>query len=211
MKKERGRRGRPYIDGALEYLAKVAVNYKIDASEFFNCILEAWNQGSSECHELVIGCRNKTEDSRMFLFTAGEKVVAQFPLPINILHRKKEFEDYVRIHASSVKSPEGLNRKIEQLKLGMKYVNLEARVLEIPKPKMVHRMWGGPGYVSNVLIGDETGTIRMTLWNKSIDRVCEGDVIKIENFKVSSFRGEPQLRMGRSGKIRVRKRNGRYA
>ena len=205
MKKEsRRRRGRRSIDANLQYVARIVVDYKIDSSEFFNSIRQAWNQGSSECHELVIRCRNKTKDSGRFLLTTKEKVLGQFPLSIDILNRKGEFEDYVRtIHPSSVKSPEGVNGKIEHLKPGMKHVNLKAKVLEIPKPKMVYTKWGTEAYISNALIGDETGTIRISLWNQQIDKVSEGDVIKIENFKVSSYRGAPQLRMARSGKISV--------
>ena len=143
----------------------------------------------------------------MFLFTTTEKVLAQFLLSIDIFDREREFEEYVRIvpaRVSSAKHPRFVKAKIEELKVGMKHVNLEARVVEIPKPKMVYTKWSQrPGYVSNVLIADKTGTIRISLWNENINKVSEGDLIKIEDFKVSSFNGAPQLRMGRTGKISV--------
>jgi len=43
----------------------------------------------------------------------------------------------------------------------------------------------------------------MSLWNKQIKLVSKGDLIKIGNSKVVSFRGERQLRIGRSGSLSV--------
>jgi len=212
MRKEKWRgRGRlpsgmhSYRDGkTLEYLARIAVMRKIDSSKFFNCIVEAWNKEESECKQLVIRCRKRTKDSATFLFTTGRKVIAQFPIPTKILQGNNQLEGYMRIisaRASSVKSFGVLNLKIKDLKDGMKQVNLKARVLEIPKPKMVYTKFGTEAHVSNALIADETGTIRISLWNQQINRVSEGDVIKIENGKVARFRGERQLRIGRRGSL----------
>jgi len=57
--------------------------------------------------------------------------------------------------------------------------------------------------VSNVLMDDETGRIRIALWNQQIGEVSEGDTVMIENCRVASFRGERQLRIGKNGKIKV--------
>jgi replication factor A1 len=76
-------------------------------------------------------------------------------------------------------------------------------VVEIPKPAMVYSKWGKETYVSNVLVADETGSIRMSLWNEQIYTISQGDEIQIEKGKVMSFRGEPQLRLGRQGSFSV--------
>ena len=191
---------------ALEYLARIAVMHKIDSSEFFNCIVEAWNQEESECKQLIIKCRKRAKDSVIFLFTSGEKVVAQFPIPTTILQGNNQLEGYMKMIAarpSSVKNFEVINPRIKDLKPGMKKVTLKARVIEIPKPKMVYTRFGTEAHVSNALIADETGTMRMSLWNQQISMVSKGDVIKIENGKVASFKGERQLRVGRHGRISV--------
>jgi len=78
----------------LDYLARIAVMYKVDSSEFFNCILEAWNHKESECNQLVIICREKTKKSAIFLFTNGQKVVAQFSISTTILNGKNQLESY---------------------------------------------------------------------------------------------------------------------
>ena len=53
------------------------------------------------------------------------------------------------------------------------------------------------------MIQDETGTIKLTLWNEQIDMVNVGDNVKIENGYVTSFKGENQLNIGKYGKLTV--------
>ncbi|MDH5441241.1 MAG: OB-fold nucleic acid binding domain-containing protein [Candidatus Bathyarchaeota archaeon] len=188
----------------LEYLAGIAVKHRIASSEFLNCILEAWKQDESECKQLIIRCRKRTEDHAIFLFTTGQKVLAQFPIQTRILQGDNQLEDYMKMissRAPSAKNSEAADRKIRNLKAGMKKINLKARVLEIPRPKMVYTKWGMEAHVSNALIGDETGTMRMSLWNRQIEMVSEGDVIEIRNGRVVSFKGERQLRVGKYGEI----------
>ena len=190
-----------YKDGkALEYLARIALKYKIDSSEFFNQIVEAWDHEESERQQMTVECRKKTEDLAIFLFTRSQEVVAQFPIPTGILRGTNQLEDYVR-EISAVETFEVANPKIEDLKAGMRNINLSARVLEIPEPSRVYTRYGTEAYISNALIGDETGTIRMSLWNRQIHKVTEGDEVNVENGSVASFRGELQLRIGKSGTL----------
>lgn len=191
----------------LEYLARMAVMHKVDSSGFFDCIVEAWNHKESGCKQLVIRCRKKTKDSAIFLFTNVQKVVAQFSIPTTILQGSNQLESYMRAmqprRVSSVKSYEDANRRIKDLKAGMKQINLKARVLEIPKSKMVYTRSGMMAYVSNALIADETGSIRISLWNQQINIISEGDLINIKKGKVARFRGERQLRIGRQGSLNI--------
>ncbi|MCW4020770.1 MAG: hypothetical protein NWF14_06045 [Candidatus Bathyarchaeota archaeon] len=188
----------------LGYLAMMAVKYKIDSNKFFDCIVKAWNQRESECNQVKVRCRERTRDSAIFIFTAGHEVLAQFPVPTGILQGKNELENYMDMVC--VKAPqveETTNPKIKDLKAGMKRVNLKAKVLEIPEPNRVYTRHGTEAYVTNALVGDETGTTRMNLWNQQINMVSKGDLIKIENCTVASFRGERQLRIGKHGRITV--------
>lgn len=191
----------------LEYLARMAVMHKVDSSGFFDCIVEAWNHKESGCKQLVIRCRKKTKDSAIFLFTNVQKVVAQFSIPTTILQGSNQLESYMRAmqprRVSSVKSYENANPRIKDLKAGMKQINLKARVLEIPKSKMVYTRSGMMAYVSNALIADETGSIRISLWNQQINIISEGDLINVKKGKVARFRGERQLRIGRQGSLSI--------
>lgn len=84
----------------------------------------------------------------------------------------------------------------------MKKVNLKAKVLEIAKPTLVFTRFGNYANVTNALIADETGTIKLCLWNEQIDAVSIGDTVQIENASTSTFRGEKQLRIGKKGLLR---------
>ncbi len=210
-------RGRPlnsmlsYKDGKiLENLAKIAILHKVDSSEFFNRILEAWNHDRSECKQLAIRCRWRTKNSAIFLFSNGRKrarkVVAQFPISIAILQGKNQLGSYaetVLARTSSVKNCDGVTSKIGDLKVGMKKVNIKAEVLEIPESKIVYTRYGTTACISNALIKDETGSMKMSLWNQQIGMVRKGDVIDVKNGKVTWFSGERQLRLGRSGSLCV--------
>jgi replication factor A1 len=190
----------------LENLAGIAVLHKVDASEFFDRIVEAWNHEGSECEQVIIECRKRAKNSAIFLFTTGREVVAQFPISITILQGKNQLESYTKTifaRISSVKNFEGVNSKIGDLKVGMKKVNLKAEVLEIPKSKIVYTRYGTTACISNALIRDETGSMKMSLWNRQINTVHKGDVIDVKNGTVAWFSGERQLRLGRSGSLSV--------
>jgi len=166
----------------LGYLAIIAVKHGLDASKFFNCIVRAWNQEEAKCGHVNVRCRRRKKDSAIFLFTVDHEVLAQFPIPTEILQGDNELESYVdTVYIKAPLVSEAANLKIKDLKAGMKRVNLKAKVLEIPEPNVVYTRFGTEAYVTNVLVGDETGTIRMSLWNQQIIMVSEGDLIKINN------------------------------
>lgn len=94
--------------------------------------------------------------------------------------------------------------KIKELKNGMSKVDLVAKVLEISEPReVVSRFSGQTLRVADAIIGDETGTIKLSLWNEQIEMVNVNDTVKIENGYVNSFRGRLQLNVGKYGKIAV--------
>jgi replication factor A1 len=190
----------------LENLAGIAMLHKVDSNEFFDRIVEAWNHDGSECGQLAIKCRKRTRNSAIFLFTNGRKVVAQFPISNATLQGKNQLESYtetILARTSSVKNFEGVTSKIGDLKVGMKKVSLKAEMLEIPKSKIVYTRYGTTACVSNTLIRDETGSMKMSLWNQQIDIVHKGDVVDVKNGEVAWFSGERQLRLGRSGSLSV--------
>jgi len=190
----------------LENLAGIAMLHKVDSNEFFDRIVEAWNHDGSECGQLTVKCRKRTRNSAIFLFTNGREVVAQFPISNAILQGKNQLESYtetILARTSSVKDFEGVTSKIGDLKVGMKRVSLKAEMLEIPKSKIVYTRYGTTACISNALIRDETGSMKMSLWNQQIDMVHKGDVVDVKNGEVAWFSGEMQLRLGRSGSLSV--------
>jgi len=58
---------------------------------------------------------------------------------------------------------------------------------------------GGAHRISEALVGDETGSIYLTLWDDTIDKVEEGQILNIKNAYVNLFRGSMRLNLGRFG------------
>ncbi len=86
----------------------------------------------------------------------------------------------------------------------MKRVEVEADVVDKGNTRQVQsRMSGETFNVADVVVQDETGNIKLTLWNEQIDQVNVGDRIKIENGYVTSFKGEIQLNVGKYGKLTI--------
>ena len=94
--------------------------------------------------------------------------------------------------------------EIKDLRNGMKSVSVEGSVTEKSDTREVQSRFGDKTYnVATAIIGDKTGTIKLTLWNEQIDQVNVNDTVKVENGYVTSFRGEIQLNVGRYGKLTV--------
>jgi len=61
--------------------------------------------------------------------------------------------------------------------------------------------FGNYASVANALISDETGKIKLCLWNEQIKSVAVGDTVQVENARISAFKGEKQLRVGKNGNL----------
>jgi replication factor A1 len=94
--------------------------------------------------------------------------------------------------------------KIRELRNGMKRVNVEAKVVEKSAPREVLSRFSDTMHkVATSVIADETGTVKLTLWNEQINQVNVNDMVKVENGYVTSFKGEIQLNVGKYGKLTV--------
>ena len=92
--------------------------------------------------------------------------------------------------------------KVEELKAGMRQVEVEAKVMEISEPRQTRsRTTGEPLRVAEAVVGDETGMIKLMLWNDQIRQVNTNDKVRICNGYVTSFKGEKQLNIGRYGTL----------
>jgi replication factor A1 len=93
--------------------------------------------------------------------------------------------------------------KIIELKPGMRRVDISAKILNISETREVTTRAGEQSRVATADVSDDSGTVKLTLWNEQIDQVKANDNVKIENGYVTSFRGETQLNVGRYGKLTV--------
>ncbi|MCY0849703.1 single-stranded DNA-binding protein [Sulfuracidifex metallicus] len=81
------------------------------------------------------------------------------------------------------------------------------KVVKLGEPKQVTNKDGSLHKVSDVLVGDETGSILMSLWDDNISKVNENDVIEVNNGYVSVVRGSMRLTLGREGKMEKSSQN----
>jgi replication factor A1 len=93
---------------------------------------------------------------------------------------------------------------IKDLRNGMKRVKVEASVVEKGETRQVKSRYKDETYsVADAVIADETGSIKLTLWNEQIDQLEVGNKITVENGYVTAFKGEIQLNVGKFGTLVV--------
>lgn len=94
--------------------------------------------------------------------------------------------------------------KISEIKRDMSEVSLVARVLDPGITREFARKDGSKGLVRTVLLGDETGKIRLTLWNDQAKMdLAEGETLEI--MLVSSRERYGSVEIQTSGRTVVRK------
>jgi len=189
-----------------EYLAFLSAKHDVDPDSLFYALILAEESKKSECGDLSIERRGETRDKVMFLILSNFKVVAQLSVLKQFLMEKdhpiRDFmntDKVLRFLAKKTRQSKVLT--IKDLRSGMTQICLKAKVLEIPKPSLVYTRYGNCASVSNALIADETGTIRLCLWNEQIRCISTGDTIQIENARASTFKGQRQLNIGRRASL----------
>ena len=92
--------------------------------------------------------------------------------------------------------------KVQELTSASRRVDIRLRVLTLEPVRDVQTRYG-KARVTTAQAGDETGTIKLSLWNDDIDKVDEGVIIEVENGFIKTFRGEMELSAGRYGSIAI--------
>ena len=91
---------------------------------------------------------------------------------------------------------------IADIKSNQGSVNVEAVAVEIEPPKEFSKD-GRKLRVANAMLQDDSGRVKLTLWNAEIEKIKAGDKVKITNGFAKEFKGELQLTAGKFGKIEV--------
>ncbi|MGB9941274.1 OB-fold nucleic acid binding domain-containing protein [Methanosarcina sp.] len=110
-----------------------------------------------------------------------------------------ESEEEIDVTASS--------QKIKDVKDGMGDLNLTGKVLEISEIRTFQRKDGNPGKVGNLLLGDATGTLRVTLWDDKtefLNQIEYGDTVELVNAyaRENAFTQKIELQIGNRSIIR---------
>ena len=181
------------------------MKYEVNPEKFLHALRAAQGH-KANCGNLSIQCRGKIKTKLIFLIMRGSEVIAQFPMDREFLANKSNqlgnFMDTDRIRRYlSRKNRTSAAHSIRDVRAGMRNVNLKAKILEVAEPKRVFTRYGNPAIVAKVLVGDETGTIKLCLWNGQINSVSVGETVQIKNARAAMFRGERFLNLGKNGTL----------
>lgn len=80
---------------------------------------------------------------------------------------------------------------------------IEGTIESISEPRTVNLKAGGQAQVADAIIKDDTGQIKLTLWDAQIKMVKAGSKVTVENGYINSFKGENSLNVGKYGKLNV--------
>jgi len=99
-----------------------------------------------------------------------------------------------------------MNRSLEALEEGMSSVDVVGRILRIYQPREFERDDGTKGRVANLVIGDSTGRARLVFWDDDValvegKEIAVGDALKVKRGYVRMRYGEPEVNVGRYGKV----------
>ncbi len=92
--------------------------------------------------------------------------------------------------------------KISELQSGQGKVDIEVEVVDVGEIKKFDK-FGKEGRVATATVKDDSGEIKMSLWNDDVDKIKVGNKLKITNGYVNEFQGEKQLTAGRFGKLEI--------
>jgi replication factor A1 len=90
-------------------------------------------------------------------------------------------------------------QRIGELKDGDKKVTVTGKVIIVN----AERKTSTGKRVTECVIGDDSGTIRLSLWETQIDLVKEGNVVTVEKGYVTSFQEKAVLNVGQWGTLKV--------
>lgn len=97
--------------------------------------------------------------------------------------------------------------ELKDLKSGQGKVDVVVSVKSKDEPKTMVK-FGRELSICNAVVSDNSGEMKLTLWNDEILKVSVGDKIHITNGYIKEFQGEKQLTAGKFGKLEVLDKDG---
>jgi replication factor A1 len=93
--------------------------------------------------------------------------------------------------------------KVETLTPNSRGVNTIVKVVSKGEVRSVTGRDYSVRRVADALVGDETGSLYMTLWDDKIDAINDGTTLQITNGYINLFRGNMRLNIGKYGSYEV--------
>jgi replication factor A1 len=123
-------------------------------------------------------------------------------------------ETAARIAASElgveiVKKPFRLKIQIQDLISGLNDVTVAGQVVAVYAPKTFTRRDWTEGKLASLVVSDESGTLRVVLWDDKVELVEGGKIQREQTVRIShgyvreGLDGKPELHLGQRGSIKV--------
>ncbi|KXA93473.1 hypothetical protein AKJ64_00550, partial [candidate division MSBL1 archaeon SCGC-AAA259E17] len=97
--------------------------------------------------------------------------------------------------------------KIEEIEPDMPVLDIAAKVRRTFPINEFSRDDGSKGRVMNVILADETGTIRASFWDDMVEtgqKLSRGDLVLLENARSSmGLRDQPEIRVGKRVNVKI--------
>ncbi len=93
--------------------------------------------------------------------------------------------------------------KASDVKPEMRRVDLDLKIVEIEEPRPYVSRTGKEGRVTTAIGEDDSGRVKVSLWDNNIDRVKVGNTVQIRNGYARLFRDEVHVSAGMYGKLEV--------
>ena len=158
-----------------------------DETGSITCVL--WNEAAEACEGLEIGSRLRLLGARV-----RESLTGQLELHV-------ERDVQVEVLPGRVEVPLGGLVKVADMKPGLSGVEAVVKVLRAGKPRELRT-----GQVATLVVGDETGTIRLDLWDDKAElarQIRPGDILLVRNAYVRERRGARILNVGKLGSVEL--------
>jgi len=133
---------------------------------------------------------------------------------IRVMGRPKEGYSGLEVSANKVETDDDAEidvqvldtYRVEDLSLGASDVDLVGKVLDTDSVRTFDRDDGSEGQVSNLTVGDETGRVRVTMWDEKAELAEEfaaGEVVEVGDGYVRERDGDLELHVGDRGTLEV--------
>ena len=93
--------------------------------------------------------------------------------------------------------------KVEKLGPNSREANIVVKVVSKSEVRNVTGRDYSVHRVADALVGDETGSVVLTLWDENIDKINEEATLRVTNGYVNLFRGNMRLNIGRYGSYQI--------
>ncbi len=91
--------------------------------------------------------------------------------------------------------------KISEIRNGMRNISVQGVISEKGEERNVMTRYGRRR-VADAVIKDDSGEMKLTLWEDQIDNIEEGDKVEITGAYVREFRNNLYLNVPRSGELK---------